>query len=255
MFAASTPPPNSGPVGMGLSERETLNLRPNSRRTSQWLYFGLALVGGYGDAAGFVIAKTFTGHATGSLVLATIDVAAHDWQTSLGHISAVVLFLAGIPVSILMDRTLVARSSWPLIHTVMSIEILLIVASYLALLSRAAWRTEIFVVCMALALGLQNGAFRRAGGISVHTTYLTGTITSLIGTQMERYWSSVIPSPGTAPDPKLRIFCGIWIAFVLGSGAGAAMVLHFGGAGILGAALLLLVVIFGNSLMVSRSAQ
>jgi len=253
MFLALTQPPGSGPIHLGLSGRETLNIRSNSPGTSHWLYFGLTLVGGYGDAAGFVIAKTFTGHATGSMVLATIGVAAHDWRASFGHISAVALFFAGIPLSILMERALLVRSSWPLIHTVMSIEILLIVASYLALLSRAAWRTEVFVVCVALALGLQNGAFRRAGGISVHTTYLTGTITSLIGTQMERYRSSVIPSPVTAPDPKLRIFCGIWIAFVLGSGAGAAMVLHFGGAGILGAALLLLVVIFGNSLAVRRS--
>lgn len=42
---------------------------------------------------------------------------------------------------------------------VMSIEILLIVASYLALLSRAAWRTEVFVVCMALALGCKTERF------------------------------------------------------------------------------------------------
>jgi uncharacterized membrane protein YoaK (UPF0700 family) len=254
MFVASTPPSNSDPVDMGLSGRDALNARRNSPRTSQWLYFGLALVGGYGDAAGFVIAKTFTGHATGSLVLATIGVAAHDWQASLGHISAVVLFLAGIPLSIVMDRVLIARSSWTFIETVMSVEILLILASYLVLLSRAAWRTEAFVVCMALALGLQNGAFQRGGGISVHTTYLTGTITSLISTQMERFGSSVIPTPAT-PDPKLKIFCGIWIAFVLGSGAGAAMVLHFGGAGILGAALLLLAVISGNSLAARRSIQ
>lgn len=193
MFVASAPPPNLGPVDLGLSGREAPNVRPKSPCTSHRLYLGLALVGGYGDAAGFVMAKTFTGHATGSLVLATIGVAAHDWQASLGHFSALALFGAGIPVSILMDHTLLARSAWPLIHMVMSIEILLIVASYLALLSRAAWRTEVFVVCMALALGLQNGAFRRAGGISVHTTYLTGTITSLIITQMERHGSSVIP--------------------------------------------------------------
>jgi uncharacterized membrane protein YoaK (UPF0700 family) len=222
---------------------------------NEWLYFGLALVGGYGDAAGFVIAKTFTGHITGSLVLATIGVAAHDWRVALGHASAVIFFLTGIPISVLMDRALAVRSSWPLIQTFMSIEILLILASYLALLSHTAWRTEIFVVCVALALGLQNGAFRRAGGTSVHTTYLTGTITSLISTQMERFGSAAIPAPVTAPDPKLKIFCGIWIAFVLGGGAGAASVFHFGEVGIIGAALILLAVIVGNSIAARRSLQ
>jgi uncharacterized membrane protein YoaK (UPF0700 family) len=60
---------------------------------NEWFSFGLAFVGGYGDAAGFVIAKKFTGHVTGSLVLATIGMAAHDWRATLGHVSAVVFFL------------------------------------------------------------------------------------------------------------------------------------------------------------------
>lgn len=37
-----------------------------------WLSSVLAFVGGYGDADSFVLAKTFTGHVTGSLVLAAI---------------------------------------------------------------------------------------------------------------------------------------------------------------------------------------
>jgi uncharacterized membrane protein YoaK (UPF0700 family) len=52
----------------------------NIRQTDTWLSLGLAFVGGYGDAAGFVIAKTFTGHVTGNLVLGAIAVAAHDCQ-------------------------------------------------------------------------------------------------------------------------------------------------------------------------------
>jgi uncharacterized membrane protein YoaK (UPF0700 family) len=36
----------------------------NIRQTDTWLSLGLTFVGGYGDAAGFVLAKTFTGHVT-----------------------------------------------------------------------------------------------------------------------------------------------------------------------------------------------
>jgi uncharacterized membrane protein YoaK (UPF0700 family) len=215
---------------------------------NEWLSFGLALVGGYGDAAGFVLAKTFTGHVTGSLVLATIGVAAHDWRATLGHVSAVAFFLVGVPLSLLLERALAAWSSWRLLPTTLGIEVVLIVAAYSALMSHVAGRTEIFVVCLSLALGLQNGAFRQTGGISVHTTYLTGTITSLIETQMTRYISPVILTPAATSDVKVCIFWGIWIAFVLGGSAGAFVVLHFGAAGILGAALLLLAVIFGNSI-------
>jgi uncharacterized membrane protein YoaK (UPF0700 family) len=42
----------------------------------RWLYLTFAFVGGYGDAVSFVLAKTFTGHIAGSLVLAAIAIAA-----------------------------------------------------------------------------------------------------------------------------------------------------------------------------------
>jgi uncharacterized membrane protein YoaK (UPF0700 family) len=62
----------------------------NIRQADKWLSFGLAFVRGYGDAASFVLARTFTGHVTGNLVLAAISVAARDWGAELEHFSAVV---------------------------------------------------------------------------------------------------------------------------------------------------------------------
>ena len=215
----------------------------NSSQTDMWLSFGLAFVGGYGDAAGFVLAKTFTGHVTGNLVLAAIAVAAHDWRAMLGPLSAVVTFLIGIFVSVLLVRPLKAWSSWPLLPAIMGIEIILILAATLALASAVAHGVEIFVIFVSLALGLQNGAFRRAGGISVHTTYLTGMITSLISTEAEQYASQVVPPPVSTHDPKISLLCKIWIAFVLGAGTGAAMVLHFGAVGMLGAAVPLILIV------------
>jgi uncharacterized membrane protein YoaK (UPF0700 family) len=212
----------------------------NIRQTDTWVSFGLAFVGGYGDAASFVLAKTFTGHVTGNLVLAAIAVAAHDWRAEVGHLSAIVTFLLGISLSVLIVRPLKAWPSWPLLPTIMGIEVILIVAASLALASDMAHGVEVFVTFVSLALGLQNGAFRRVGGISVHTTYLTGMITSLISTTTERYASEVTPPTVGSPDPKIGLLCRIWIAFVLGAGTGAAMVLHFKALGMLGAALLLI---------------
>jgi uncharacterized membrane protein YoaK (UPF0700 family) len=212
----------------------------NINQTDAWLSYGLAFVGGYGDAASFVLAKTFTGHVTGNLVLAAIAVAAHEWRAALGHLSAIVSFLIGIFVSALIARLLKAWSSWPLLPTVMGIEVILILGASSALASGMARGIEIFVIFVSLALGLQNGAFRRAGGIGVHTTYLTGMITSLISTEGEKYASGVLPVSSRAPDPKIELLYGIWIAFVVGAGTGAAMVLHFGAVGMLGAALLLI---------------
>ena len=213
---------------------------PNIRQTDTWLSLGLAFVGGYGDAASFVLAKTFTGHVTGNLVLAAIAVAAHDWRAGLEHLSAIVTFLIGISLSVVIVRPLNVWPSWPLLPTIMGIEVILIVAASLALASGMAHGITIFVIFVSLALGLQNGTFRRVGGISVHTTYLTGMITSLISMETEKYAFEVTPPSVTVSDPKTGLLSEIWIAFVLGAGTGAAMVFHFRALGMLGAAVLLI---------------
>ena len=202
--------------------------------------FALAFVGGYGDAISFVLAKTFTGHITGSLVLGAIAVAARDWRGVLARFLAVVCFLAGILLSALVARTLAAWSR-PLLPTAMGIEAVLIVAGYWALASSAHIGVELFVACMSLALGLQNGAFRRTGSISVHTTYLTGMITGLLATNAEKYLS---PATGALKsDPRFDLLSGIWIAFVLGAGIVAALVFALKAFAVLGAAALLMGVI------------
>jgi uncharacterized membrane protein YoaK (UPF0700 family) len=212
----------------------------NISQTDAWLSLGLAFVGGYGDAASFVLAKTFTGHVTGNLVLAAIALAAHEWRALLGHLSAIVTFLIGILLSVLTARPRKVWSSWPLLPTIMGIEVILFVAASLALSSHVDHGIELFVIFVSLALGLQNGGFRRVGGISVHTTYLTGMITSLISAETDQYATEVVPPVVRAPDPKIGLLCGVWSAFVVGAGTGATMVLHFGSIGMLGAALLLI---------------
>jgi uncharacterized membrane protein YoaK (UPF0700 family) len=218
----------------------------------KWLSFGFALVGGYVDAAGFVLAKTFTGHVTGNLVLAAIAIVAQDWRHTFTHFSAVTCYLAGIPLSVLITRLPAAWSPSPLLTTVVGVEVLLIIGAYLAVLSRATAGVEILVICLSLALGLQNGAFRRTGGISVHTNYLTGMITGLIANEFEKFTSQVTPGRTLALDPKSGLLFGIWALFLLGAVMGAAATFHFKELGILGAVLFLLVIIAPNLAAVPR---
>jgi uncharacterized membrane protein YoaK (UPF0700 family) len=67
-------------------------------------------------------------------------------------------------------------------------------------------------------------------------------ITRLILTEAEQYASEEVPHDVRAHDPRIQLLCGIWIAFALGAGTGAAMVFHFGALEMLGAALLLIAV-------------
>ena len=218
----------------------------DTRPPEAWLYFALAVVGGYGDAASVVLAKTFTGHVTGSLVLAAIAIAAHKWSALMAHLSAVLFFLVGIISSVLIERALAAWPFFKSLPAVLSIEVILTMTAYLAFASRAAARVEAFVVCMSLALGMQNGAFQRTGGISVHTTYLTGMITGLMVTEAENFFSTA--RTPAAHNLRVGLLYAIWVSFFLGAATGATLVFHFKEVGMLGLALVLLILTVRNSI-------
>jgi uncharacterized membrane protein YoaK (UPF0700 family) len=211
-----------------------------------WLYLALSFVGGYGDAAGFVLARAFTGHATGNLVLGAVATAAGDLPRALSHFSAVAVFLIGAFLGAwVMQLRKPSRLS-----LVLALELILIVSAPL-IFSAHLGGTEAFVMCVSLALGLQNGAFRGVGGIGVHTTYLTGMITNLISSEAEKYSSRLVPPSASAYNPKIALIAQIWIAFILGATAGAAATLHFKQWGMFGIGFILLVVILGSQFTIT----
>jgi uncharacterized membrane protein YoaK (UPF0700 family) len=207
--------------------------------SSTWLSFGLAFVGGYGDAASFILAKTFTGHLTGNFVLTAISIAGHDWPTFFRRILAIALFLTGILFSVTVERLVARNASWSLMPAVIGLEVILVSMAYFAMTSHLSASLELFVVCMSLALGLQNGALRQAKGISIHTTYVTGMITNLLTTGAKRYFDQ--SARGSGPDPTVNLLCGMWLAFIFGALTGAAMVFRFKALGIFGLVAILLI--------------
>lgn len=201
----------------------------------KWLYLAFAFVGGYGDAASFVLAKTFTGHITGSLVLAAIAVAANASSSLAVHLSAVSFFLIGVFASVRVERSLVAWRGVKSLSALLVAEAYLTLAAYFALATHAVLGVDVFVMCMSLALGIQNGAFQSTGGISVHTTYLTGMVTGLITAEAGKTASAT-------RDSAQSLLYGIWVAFVVGGIVGAVLALHLKEKGVLGIPLLLLVI-------------
>jgi uncharacterized membrane protein YoaK (UPF0700 family) len=214
------------------------NARPAS--TDKWLPLGLAFVGGFGDASGLLLANTFTGHVTGNLVLLAIAAASQNLPGVMRNAGAIATFLIGILLSAVLGIQLKRHGSVWLLPVVMTIEVFLIAAAALAMNSLLEYRIAIFIVCVALALGLQNGALRSIGRTSVHTTYLTGMITNLITTAADKEFDRASTPAVIAHDPTLRLLGGIWMSFLLGAAVGAVMVLRWKGLGILGAEVALL---------------
>lgn len=211
----------------------------------RWLSFSLAFVGGFGDAAGFVLAKTFTGHITGAMVLAAVSLAAQQWTATAIHLSSVAFFSAGILLSVLFARIATLRR-WPALLPALSTEVVLISVGCLALMTHVAGSTEILVICLSLALGLQNGAFRYASGISVHTTYLTGMVTGLLVSQTEKLFSQT-KGASIEHDTRAAVLYGTWGSFFLGAVAGAALVFRFREVGIFAIVVILIALIILNA--------
>ncbi len=221
----------------------------------RWLTFGLAFVGGFGDAAGFILGKTFTGHVTGNLVLVAISLVSHDSRSVVRQLLAIIMFLLGVLVSAVIARVRSSRSAAQILPLVMLLEVLLMSAAALVLASQLNIRVEIFLACVSLALGLQNGTFRRAGGTGVHTTYLTGMTTNLIASVVGRDHAEHIAPTAPGQLPANHTLAGIWVAFVGGAAAGAALTFRLGGFGILGAAAILIALVVQISMAARASSS
>ena len=205
---------------------------------------GIAFVGGYADASSYLLARTFTGHLTGNCVLAAVSAASKEWYLTLDRLLAVIVFLAGILVSLILNRFVPVRLRQYSLAIAMFIEVLLIVSASLFLINRA--NAELFIVCMCLALGIQNGALDKTNGISVHSTYMTGMVTTLMQKSFRHLSSKRSPKEDSSRDSvrlTIQVLAPMWISFIFGALAGAVIVSSFHSVGLLGIVLSLVLLI------------
>ncbi len=206
---------------------------------------GLAFVGGYADASSYLLARTFTGHLTGNCVLAAVSTASGDWSLTLDRLLAIIVFLAGILCSSILNRFAPNRLRRSSLSIAMLIEVLLFLSAAF-FLSHSA-NKELFIVCLCLALGIQNGALHKTNGVNVHSTYMTGMVTMLVQKSFDHLSSKQGPRvdlPRDSARLTVQVLAPMWISFILGALMGGVMVLRFHQLGLLGMAFLLILLIF-----------
>ena len=201
---------------------------------------GLAFIGGYADAASFLTAHTFTGHLTGNCVLAAVSFGTQEWHLALDRLLAVVAFLGGILSSLTLSRLLPVCLRGSSLLFAMFVELALIGTAFLFLWNHV--NNEWFILCMCLALGIQNDALRKTNKVSIHSTYMTGMVTTL----MQKGFSYLLPdrtlegkTQTDSASTAIHVLAPMWISFIVGAVAGAVVVACFHALGLLGIALLL----------------
>jgi uncharacterized membrane protein YoaK (UPF0700 family) len=82
----------------------------------------------------------------------------------------------------------------------------------------------------ASALGIQNGALHKTNGISVHSTYMTGMVTTLMQKCFDILSSKRSPKEDSSRDSArltIQVLAPMWISFIFGAVTGAVIVSSF----------------------------
>lgn len=193
-------------------------LSPAGARRRYALVVALTFVTGTVDALGFInLGGAFSSVMTGNMVLLGIGSASGDW-TEASHVGLAILsFMLGV-----LGGARIARRShpdepvWPRGATVAlgAEAVLLTVVALVWIGLGGAVGPDVAQVLLALcaaALGVQSSAVQRLGVSGLSSTYLTGTLTTLIAGVAAR-------KPAAVLLPSLLVL----VALVVGAGAGWA---------------------------------
>ncbi|WP_067441559.1 YoaK family protein [Nocardioides jensenii] len=170
-----------------MTSTSTAVASPTGLQTRAHLVVALAVTSGATDAVGVLaLGSAFTSVMTGNMVLLGVGVADRDLRAVLLVSVAILSFMVGAAIGAKLagqhDQT---DSIWPRpVSVALQVEFVL-----LAVYAVAWWALgsapsgDVLMPLLALnaaALGLQSSAIQRFGVAGLSTTYLTGTLTSVV---------------------------------------------------------------------------
>ena len=194
-----------------------------------WL---LAFVGGFADAASYILTKSFTGHVTGNTVLLAIHLVQMQWREAGVSAGAIVAFLAGTGSAEWLEISPGAPAAARQLRGPLLWEGALLLIAVGCLAQARVIGDAPGIVLFCLALGLQNGALQKCGGASVHTTFITGMSTTWV-TAEARYLSGQERWADRHKHLPARLGWML-LAFVAGAAAGGWLASHFHARGLTG---------------------
>lgn len=162
-----------------------------------WFAVAMAFVGGFVDAVGFVaLAHVFTGHVTGNTVLFAIDIAEGTWRRGFHRVIAILMFLLGVGLGAILNEEILRRGIRSRFAPAFTLEAILLAGLMVGggafghvatSQARPAWKLYALVSLAATALGLQNGTLKKVSGFTVHSSYITGMMTT-VSEGILRWW-------------------------------------------------------------------
>jgi uncharacterized membrane protein YoaK (UPF0700 family) len=206
--------------------------------------FPLAWVGGFVDAVGFLtLAGLFVAHMSGNTVRLGVFLGDGDWSLAAQRLVPIIFFTLGVVVGIAVSEALRRRSAPAPAARVLGIEAVLLLAFMLvgqAVLDgrgAAAGSLDYYLLAIVavLTMGLQNAALRRVAGVPIHTTFVTGILTSVAEETVNGWyaWRDARRGPTDHRDrarasfQRARLHGGVWLSYLVGGVLGALLVLRW----------------------------
>jgi uncharacterized membrane protein YoaK (UPF0700 family) len=206
------------------------------------MLLALTMVAGSVDAISYLgLGHVFTAMMTGNTVLLGLALAQREFLAAIRS----VLALLGFAIGVFIGAAIVERESkpatWPKVVTAaLGIEaVILVIFSmiwYATSLPRSAAVTYLLIVLLALAMGIQSAAVRRLGVPGIATTYITGTLTSLMVDLLgwlralaarlpmdKPHQGSATGKPPVPWEQRVGLLAGVVILYCLGALAGGIL--------------------------------
>ncbi len=229
--ALPDPPQSQGVASQGVASQEAASQgvlpAPNSRqklllRRRHALVVVLTFLTGAADATGFLaLGGAFSSVMTGNMVLLGLSVGHAEATLAVNSGAAIISYIIGVLVGAHIAGT--AHPSdpvWPRQVTRALAAELLVLSAFLVLWEitaedRSAIAARALLMLAAAALGIQGSAIQRFGVPGLSSTYLTGTLTSLISAVAAR-----------KPARTLLASTQVLLALIVGAAVGAVLVDH-----------------------------
>lgn len=186
----------------------------------------LAWVAGFADSLGYLaLSQIFTAHMSGNAAAVGAQLGGGEVIKGLTAASVIPGFVGGVCLGALTEfAARRAGSRHPLAYAfVLEIALLVFFALFDSHgVTRGTWRFFMLAEALALAMGVQSATLRRAGHLTLNTTFITGMLTNMAEETMRYFLSFVEPA---RPPPKerseaawhARVYGGIFLMFMVGA--------------------------------------
>lgn len=195
----------------------------------------LGVVAGFGDAVGFLILfGVFTAHMSGNTTHFGVSVAEGEWTDALVRFFPIVMFVVAIGIGTAVVETVRRRGAErerlaPLLVTEVALLVAFMAITHWALdndrLRPASGTFFILAALLTTSMGLQTAVLRRVGGLTVHTTFISGMLTQVaVGTVtwlFDRRDGNDTPGDPDGAVAHTWLALGVWSCFAVGAICGA----------------------------------